>query len=89
MTPYLHFTGGDYLFFKTWHPSSDGAIVGASIALLILAMSDRLLHAVRGVMDARWRKRYDFMTLILIVLTPTLAQCSCSENDTPRRRYSG
>jgi solute carrier family 31 (copper transporter), member 1 len=62
MTPYLHFTGGDYLFFKTWHPSSDGAIVGASIALLILAMSERLLHAVRGVMDARWRRRYGVMT---------------------------
>jgi len=56
MTPYLHFTGGDYLFFKFWHPSSRGAIAGASIALLILAISDRCLNAVRGVMDARWRK---------------------------------
>jgi Ctr copper transporter family len=62
MTPYLHFTGGDYLFFRSWHPSTRGAMAGASLALLTLAISDRLLHAVRGVMDARWRKRYGFMT---------------------------
>jgi copper transporter 1 len=66
MTPYLHFTGGDHLFFKSWHPSSQGAIAGASIALLILAVSDRYLHAIRGVMDARWRKRYGFATSWLI-----------------------
>ena len=58
MTPYLHFTGGDPLYFKSWHPSSQGAIAGASIALLILAILERLLHATRGIMDARWRKRY-------------------------------
>jgi copper transporter 1 len=59
-TPYLHLAGGDYLYFKSWHPSSHGAIAGASIALVILALLERLLHATRGVMDARWRRRYDF-----------------------------
>ncbi|KAI0297534.1 Ctr copper transporter, partial [Multifurca ochricompacta] len=56
MTPYLHFTGGDNLFFKSWHPSSRGAIAGASVALLMLAMSERLLFAVRRAMDTHWRK---------------------------------
>jgi len=55
-TPYLHFAGGDYLYFKSWHPSSHGAIAGASIALVILALLERLLHATRGAMDARWRR---------------------------------
>jgi solute carrier family 31 (copper transporter), member 1 len=57
--PYLHFTGGDYLYFKSWQPSSHGAIAGASIALVILAILERLLHATRGAMDARWRRRYE------------------------------
>lgn len=57
--PYLHFTGGDYLYFKSWHPSSHGAIAGASIALVILALLERLLYATRGAMDARWRRRYE------------------------------
>jgi solute carrier family 31 (copper transporter), member 1 len=57
--PYLHFTGGDYLYFKSWHPSSHGALAGASIALIILAILERLLHATRRAMDARWRRRYE------------------------------
>lgn len=56
MVPYLHFTGGDNLFFKSWHPSSNGAIAGASIALMVLAMSERLLFSIRGAMEARWRR---------------------------------
>ena len=60
MTPYLHFTGGDHLYFKSWHPSSHGAIAGASIALLILAILERFLHATRGAVDDRWNSRYGF-----------------------------
>lgn len=59
MTPYLHFAGGDHLYFKSWHPSSHGAIAGASVALIILAILERLLYATRGAMDARWRRRYE------------------------------
>ena len=59
MTPYLHFTGGDNLFFKSWHPSSDGVIAGACIALLVLAISERLLSSIRGAMEAHWRRRYN------------------------------
>ena len=58
MTPYLHFTGGDNLFFKSWSPSSHGAIAGASIALVVLAILERLLFSVRGVLEAHWRRRY-------------------------------
>ncbi|KAI9445439.1 Ctr copper transporter [Lactarius indigo] len=56
MTPYLHFTGGDSLFFKSWRPSSNGAVAGASIALMVLAISERLLFSIRGVLEARWRR---------------------------------
>jgi len=58
MMPYLHFTGGDNLFFKSWRPSSNGAIAGASIALMMLAISEILLFSIRGAMEVRWR-RYD------------------------------
>lgn len=56
MLPYFHFTGGDYLYFRSWHPSSHAAIAGASIALFVLAILERLLHATRGALDARWRR---------------------------------
>jgi copper transporter 1 len=65
MTPYFHFTGGDYLYFRSWHPSSHGAIAGASIALVVLAIFERSLNATRGVMDAHWRRRYGFMTTLM------------------------
>ncbi|KAH9176947.1 hypothetical protein EDB89DRAFT_2204289, partial [Lactarius sanguifluus] len=58
MTPYLHFTGGDNLF-KSWRPSSNGA-VAASIALMALAVSERFLFSIRGAMEARWRRRHTF-----------------------------
>ena len=61
MTPYLHFTGGDHLYFRSWHPSSHSAIAGASIALLMVAILERLLHAARGAMDAYWRRRYEIL----------------------------
>ncbi|KAH9949020.1 Ctr copper transporter [Amylocystis lapponica] len=57
MTPYLHFTGGDNLFFKTWTPSSHGAIAGACIGLVALAILERFLGAVRSVLGAQWRQK--------------------------------
>jgi len=65
MTPYFHFTGGDHLFFKSWRPSSRGAIAGASLALVVLAVLERFLHATRGVMDTRWKRRYGFMANLI------------------------
>ncbi|OCH96597.1 hypothetical protein OBBRIDRAFT_809092 [Obba rivulosa] len=57
MKPYLHFTGGDNLYFKSWLPSSKGAIAGACIALVALAIFERWIAASRGVMEAHWQRR--------------------------------
>ncbi|KAJ7879036.1 CTR copper uptake transporter [Mycena olivaceomarginata] len=56
MTPYLHFTRGDILWFAGWVPQSSGALAGACIGLFILAIVDRWLAAVRGMMEAHWRE---------------------------------
>jgi hypothetical protein len=58
MIPYLHFAGGDHLYFSSWQPSSHAAIAGASIALFVLAILERLLRVTRGALDTRWRRRY-------------------------------
>ena len=55
MVPYFHFTGGDFLFFKSITPSSPGAIVGATIFLFAAAMFDRFVVAFRGHMEHKWR----------------------------------
>lgn len=57
MTPWLHFVGGDNLFFKSLYPSSHGAIAGASIVLLALAIFDRYLAGLRGVAEVKWAQR--------------------------------
>ena len=55
MTPYLHFTGGDFLFFEKLAPTSKGAIAGASFVVFIIAMFERFMAASRGVMEDRWK----------------------------------
>ncbi|CAL1696525.1 unnamed protein product [Somion occarium] len=57
MVPWLHFSGGDNLFFKSWHPSSSGAIAGACIGLVLFAMFERWIAAIRGVMEAHWKRQ--------------------------------
>ncbi len=57
MVPYLHFTGGDNLLFEAWHPSSNGAIAGACIGLVLFAIFERWVNCVRGVLEARWRQQ--------------------------------
>ncbi|KAL5640741.1 hypothetical protein ACGC1H_001282 [Rhizoctonia solani] len=49
MIPYLHFTGGDYLFFGTLFPTSKGAIAGACIVLAVLAIFERAVAGARGI----------------------------------------
>ncbi|KAK7692768.1 hypothetical protein QCA50_004401 [Cerrena zonata] len=56
MTPYLHFSGGDNLLFKSWRPSSVGALTGACIGLILLAVLDRWMAAVRGLLEVRWEQ---------------------------------
>lgn len=58
MAPYLHFVTGDCLYFKTWQPTSAGAIAGACIGLILLALFDRWLAATRGILDVHWRQRF-------------------------------
>jgi copper transporter 1 len=68
MIPWLHFGGGDNLFFKSLYPSSPGALVGASIVLFLLAIFERWLSAVRVQMEAHWRERCVGALLHLIIL---------------------
>jgi len=57
MVPYLHFTGGDNLFFKTLTPSSHGAIAGACIVLVAFAICERWFASVRSCLTVHWRQR--------------------------------
>jgi len=63
MTPYLHFATGDYLLLKTWQPTSGGAIAGACIGLVVLALFERWLAATRGALDLHWRQRAFALTV--------------------------
>jgi len=57
MIPYLHFTGGDALYFHSWTPKSAGAIAGACIGLALIAILERYVAALRGTLDSHWRTR--------------------------------
>lgn len=66
---YLHFATGDYLYLKTWQPTSAGAIAGACIGLVVLALFERWLTATRATLDLHWHKRsYNVALLDLINL---------------------
>ena len=58
MMMYLHFTGGDHLFFKGLAPSSGGALAGASLVLVLLSIFERALYAGRALLEAHWRQAY-------------------------------
>jgi len=57
MTPWLHFTGGDNLFFKSLTPSSKGALAGAALVLFFIAVFERFLAAKRVACELEWRER--------------------------------
>lgn len=57
MKPYLHFTPGDALWLMEWTPTSPGAVFGACLGLFFIAMVERLLLAMKGVMEAWWRRK--------------------------------
>ncbi|KAG0697168.1 Ctr copper transporter [Suillus ampliporus] len=57
MTPWLHFSGGDYLIFKTWQPESKGAIAGACIGLVVFCILERWIAALRRQMEIQWGSR--------------------------------
>ena len=58
MRAYLPFTTGDTLWFMGWVPLTAGATVGACIGLVILALVDRWLAAIRATAERAWRQRY-------------------------------
>jgi solute carrier family 31 (copper transporter), member 1 len=55
MVPWFHTQGGDNLLFQSWQPTSPGAIAGASIVLVAIALFERWLSASRGVLETYWR----------------------------------
>lgn len=57
MLPYLHFQGGDFLLFKAWVPRSSGAIAGACIGLVALAILERFITAWRARLEDMWAVR--------------------------------
>lgn len=57
MTPYFHFTRGDYVLFEKWQVNSVGATVGACIGLVLFAIFERWVTAMRGVLEHKWRAR--------------------------------
>lgn len=57
MVPYLHFTGGDNLLFKTLTPSSHGAIAGACLILVFISLLERWFATVRSRLTAHWHQR--------------------------------
>jgi len=57
MLRYLHFTPGDNLWFFGWAPRTAGAMVGTCIGLFMLAVAERWLSAMRGVMEEHWSTR--------------------------------
>ncbi|KAG8695731.1 hypothetical protein FRC09_008969 [Ceratobasidium sp. 395] len=57
MIPYLHFTGGDYLYFAGIAPTSKGAIAGACIALVFLAILERAVAGARGIFELKLAER--------------------------------
>ncbi|KAH9835759.1 Ctr copper transporter family-domain-containing protein [Rhodofomes roseus] len=77
MVPYLHFTGGDNLFFKTLTPSSHGAIAGACIVLVALCICERWFASVRSRLTAHWRQR------ALAIATNKDNNCETSGVSTP------
>lgn len=70
MLMYLHFTIGDNLWFLGWAPQKAGAMAGACIGLFMLAIAERWLVAMRGVMGDHWSTRF---VLLLLYLTPFLS----------------
>jgi hypothetical protein len=55
---YLHFSIGDNLWFLGWAPRSAGAMAGACVGLFMLAIAERWLVAMRGLMEEHWSTRF-------------------------------
>ncbi|KAJ3790309.1 Ctr copper transporter [Lentinula aff. detonsa] len=76
MKNYLHFTAGDNLLFQTWHPDSSGAIAGACIGLVVVALFERWLSATRTGLQSYWHQR-----ALALSANGTLAEKCCEDED--------
>ncbi|KAJ3750104.1 Ctr copper transporter [Lentinula detonsa] len=76
MKNYLHFTAGDNLLFQTWHPNSSGAIAGACIGLVLVALLERWLSATRTGLQSYWHQR-----ALALSADGTLAEKCCEDDD--------
>jgi len=68
MKPWLHFTEGENLFFMSWVPLSTGAVIGACIGLFMLALVERWVASMRGIMEGYWVQKMNEKSLIQVVL---------------------
>lgn len=73
MIPYLHFTRGDALWFRTIEPSSVGAVAGACIFLVFLAVFERFYAGWSARIKMRWAARYvDACACLVFLIVPKL-----------------
>jgi hypothetical protein len=77
MITYLHFGLGDNLWFLGWAPKTAGAMFGTCFGLFMLAMAERWLTAMRGVMEGHWNMRF-------VPWSPHPIVFSCAVNAVPR-----
>ncbi|KAG8984284.1 hypothetical protein FRB94_006196 [Tulasnella sp. JGI-2019a] len=81
MKPYLHFTNGDILWMREWVPSSPGAVSGACLGLIFLAIIERLLSAMHGVMEAWWKRKANAILQRKLPSSETRPPLSCHDSD--------
>ncbi|GJJ13463.1 hypothetical protein Clacol_007717 [Clathrus columnatus] len=72
MKPYLHFTPGDFLYFSTIQPRSNGEMVGACLVLFSLAFIERLLAAYGRISEKKFND--DLIKLSLAHKRPEISQ---------------
>lgn len=69
------------LYSPTWTPSSAGAYAGTCIFLVVLAVLGRLLLALKGVQEARWRDRDARRRYVSVAGKASLAERVASADD--------
>jgi hypothetical protein len=63
MTPFLHFTPGDVLWFPGWQPLTARAMLGTCIGLFLFGLVERWIATSRAIIELHWDKRYSFYLL--------------------------
>ncbi|KAG8873206.1 hypothetical protein FRB97_006930 [Tulasnella sp. 331] len=81
MKPYLHFTLGDMLWLGEWRPTSPGTLFSACLGLFFLSIIERLLSAMKGIMDAWWKHKAEATRKRNIPQSDTGSSLNCCEAD--------